>query len=246
MLLDPEQPGRVRRDARRRSEPVETHRDGGAGSAEDDARGPERRARRRRAGSRPADVVPAWLLAGLACSWRPCSACAGYLVSQPSDDSIATATSDAQGAAEQAVDHDPGLRLPPPRRGPEGRRRADDAGVREEVRRAVRPDRRERPGLKAIVTADVVASGIVRSGSTGCRCWSSSTGRPCAPTRPSPTVFRDQVVHDHGEVRRRLARRRHGHQPTRRVSSSRLLVFAQVSGGRPDCRSPVSAPKCLT
>ena len=51
----------------------------------------------------PRWVVPAWLLAGLAVLVAALLACAVYLVTQPSDDSIATATSDAQGAAEQAA-----------------------------------------------------------------------------------------------------------------------------------------------
>ena len=43
------------------------------------------------------------MLAGLAVLVALLLAAAGYLVTQPSDDAIATSTSDAQGAAERAA-----------------------------------------------------------------------------------------------------------------------------------------------
>ena len=41
--------------------------------------------------------------------------------------------------------------------------------------------RENAPETKTIVSTEVVASGVVRSGTTGCRSWSSTTGRGQAP-----------------------------------------------------------------
>ena len=182
-----------------------------------------RRATRRRAGlanhdrdarSRPGCSPPSPSSAALLV------AAAGYLVTQPSDDAIADATSDAQGAAERAattilaydyrhLDEDQkaaGALMTP------AYQKKYDALFAQIAANA--------PDVKAIVTAEVVASGIVRSGDDRVQVL-VFVNRPTLRNdtdraRRLPGPGRD----DHGEVRRRLARRRHGHQPARRLSRS--------------------------
>ena len=139
-------------------------------------------------------MVPAWLLAGLALLVAAMLACAGYLVSQPSDDSIATATSDAQGAAEQAaatilaydyrhLDEDQkaaGALMTP------AYQKKYDALFAQIAANA--------PEVKAIVTAEVVASGIVRSGSDRVQVLVFVNRPTLRADKTEPTVFRDQVV----------------------------------------------------
>jgi Mce-associated membrane protein len=139
-------------------------------------------------------VVPAWLLAGLALLVAAMFAFAGYLVSQPSDDSIATATSDAQAAAEQSaatilaydyrhLDEDQkaaGALMTP------AYQKKYDALFAQIAANA--------PEVKAIVTADVVASGIVRSGSDRVQVLVFVNRPTLRADKTEPTVFRDQVV----------------------------------------------------
>ena len=139
-------------------------------------------------------AIPAWLLAGLALLVAALLACAGYLVTQPSDDSIATATSDAQGAAEQAaatilaydyrhLDDDQkaaGALMTP------AYQKKYDALFAQIAANA--------PDVKAIVTAEVVASGIVRSGSDRVQVLVFVNRPTLRADKTEPTVFRDQVV----------------------------------------------------
>ena len=69
---------------------------------------------------------------------------------------------------------------------------------------------------KTVVTAEVVGSGgsCASGDGPGRRCCCSSTGRPPTSSTRSPVVYKDQVDGHDGEGRRRLARRRPGHQPT--------------------------------
>ena len=144
--------------------------------------------------ARTRGVVPAWLLAGLALLVAAMFAFAGYLVSQPSDDSIATATSDAQAAAEQSaatilaydyrhLDEDQkaaGALMTP------AYQKKYDALFAQIAANA--------PEVKAIVTADVVASGIVRSGSDRVQVLVFVNRPTLRADKTEPTVFRDQVV----------------------------------------------------
>ena len=139
-------------------------------------------------------TIPAWLLAALAGLVAILLACAGYLVTQPSDESIATATSDAQGAAERAattilaydyrhLDADQkaaGALMTP------AYQKKYDALFAQIAENA--------PEVKAIVTAEVVASGLVRSGSDRVQVLVFVNRPTLRADKTEPTVFRDQVV----------------------------------------------------
>ncbi len=140
-------------------------------------------------------TIPAWLLAGLAVLVAILVATAGYLVTQPSDDSIADATSDAQGAAERAattilaydyrhLDEDQkaaGALMTP-------------AYKKEKYDPLFAQIAANAPDLKAIVTAEVVASGIVRSGDDRVQVLVFVNRPTLRADATEPTVFRDQVV----------------------------------------------------
>jgi Mce-associated membrane protein len=150
----------------------------------------------------PADVapdrarwaVPAWLLAALALLVAALLVLAGYLVSQPSDDSIGTATSDAQGAAERAAttilayDYrhlDEDQKAAGALMTPAYQKKYDDLFAQIAA---------NAPDVKAIVTADVVASGIVRSGADRVQVLVFVNRPTLRADKTEPTVFRDQVV----------------------------------------------------
>jgi Mce-associated membrane protein len=117
-------------------------------------------------GSRPASRlnVPAWLLAALAVLVALALAAAGYLYSQPSDDSIDEATTEAQSAAEHAVT----TILAYDYRHLDADQKAADELMTASYQKKYDPlfsqIAANAPDLKAIVTVQVVASGVVRSG----------------------------------------------------------------------------------
>ena len=215
MLLDPDRRAAydatlepTSRSRSRRGTPVEA-RPGATGR--DARRGRRRRGDTRRpsaaARSRPG-CSPAW----------PCSpllmvAAAAYLVDPALGRRDRRRDQRRPGRRRAGDGDDPRLRLPHPRRGPEGRRRADDLRLPEEVRPAVRGDQGER-GRRSSRSSPSTWSPPGSSGPapTGCRCWSSSTGRP--PTRrPGADDLPGPGPDDHGARRRRLAGRQHGDQP---------------------------------
>ena len=135
--------------------------------------------------------------------------------------------------AERAIVPDPGLRLPPPRRGPEGRRGLHDrrrtakkydklfAGI---GRTPPRPEGdRDRRGGR-------LRHRPVRR-RPGRRSWSSSTGRPPASRARRADRLQGPGHRDHGEGRRRLARRRPG--------PPRLLIAGRGGRSRPS-RDPAT------
>jgi Mce-associated membrane protein len=139
-------------------------------------------------------VVPAWLLAALAVLVAALLACAGYLVTQPSDDTIAGATSEAQGAAERAATTILAY---------DYRHLDDDQKAADELMTPAYQKKYDAlfaqiaanaPEVKAIVTADVVASGIVRSGSDRVQVLVFVNRPTLRADKTEPTVFRDQVV----------------------------------------------------
>ncbi|WP_298510673.1 DnaJ domain-containing protein [uncultured Nocardioides sp.] len=138
--------------------------------------------------------VPAWLLAALAVLVALLVAAAGYLATQPSDAAIADGTGEAQGAAEQAVttilsydyrhlDQDQaasGELMTP------AYRKKYDALFSQIAANA--------PDLKAVVTAQVVASGIVRSGEDRVQVQIFVNRPTLRKDLTEPQVYRDQVV----------------------------------------------------
>ena len=189
VLLDPDR--RAAYDASLEPEPEETVaevRGAPAPSLEaSEADAPEPTTTRRR-------PIPAWLLAALAVLTALMVAAAGYLVAQPSDDAIASATSEAQGAAERAVvtilayDYrhlDDDQQAAGALMTPDYKKKYDQlfAVIKENA-----------PGLKAVVTVQVVASGIVRSGDDRVQVLLFVNRPTTNKESTQPTVYRDQVV----------------------------------------------------
>jgi Mce-associated membrane protein len=144
--------------------------------------------------ARARGAVPAWLLAAMAAVVAVLLACAGYLVSQPSDDNVADATSEAQGAAEQAATTILAY---------DYRHLDDDQKAAGELMTPAYQKKYDAlfaqiaanaPEVKAIVTADVVASGIVRSGADRVQVLVFVNRPTLRADKTDPTVFRDQVV----------------------------------------------------
>ncbi len=122
-------------------------------------------------------------------------AAAGYLVTQPSDDAIADATSDAQGAAERAAttilayDYrhlDEDQKAAGALMTPAYQKKYDELFDGDQAENAADGE--------AIVTADVVASGIVRSGADRVQVLVFVNRPTLRADKTEPTVFRDQVV----------------------------------------------------
>jgi Mce-associated membrane protein len=139
-------------------------------------------------------TVPAWLLAGLAVLVALLFGGAAYLVAQPSDDAVAGATGDAQGAAERAATTILAY---------DYRHLDDDQQAAGEL---MTPEYRKKydalftqiaanaPDLKVVVTSEVVASGIVRSGEDRVQVLVFVNRPTLRKDKTEPEVFRDQVV----------------------------------------------------
>lgn len=136
--------------------------------------------------------VPAWLLAALAMLVALALAAAGYLSTQPSDAAIEDATSEAQSAAEHAVT----TILAYDYRHLDADQKAADALMTPAYQKKYDPlfsqIAANAPDLKAVVTAQVVASGIVRSGEDRVQVL-VFVNRPTSRADGSQ-LYRDQVV----------------------------------------------------
>jgi Mce-associated membrane protein len=142
----------------------------------------------------PRPSIPAWALAALAVLVAALLATAGYLITQPSDDTIADATGDAQTAAERAattilaydyrhLDEDQkaaGALMTP--------------AYQEKYDALFAQIAENAPDVKAIVTAEVIASGIVRSGADRVQVLVFVNRPTLRADKTEPTIFRDQVV----------------------------------------------------
>ena len=108
-------------------------------------------------------TIPAWLLAGLAFLTVLAMAAAGYLLAQPSDDEIATATKEAQSAAERATP----LVLSYDFRHLDDDQKAVQplltSHYRKEYDKVLAAIKENADRIKPVVTAEVTASGIVRA-----------------------------------------------------------------------------------
>ncbi len=138
--------------------------------------------------------VPAWLLAAMAILVAALLACAGYLVNQPSDDSIADATEEGQAAAERAVTT---ILAYDYRHLEEDQRAADDlmtASYQKKYDALFTQIAANAPSLKAVVTVDLVASGIVRTGEDRVQVLVFVNRPTLRADKTDPTVYRDQVV----------------------------------------------------
>jgi Mce-associated membrane protein len=138
--------------------------------------------------------VPAWLLAVLAVLVAALLATAGYLVTQPSDDTIADATSEAQAASERAVTT---ILAYDYRHLDEDQKAAQElmtASYQKKYDPLFTQIAANAPDLKAVVTAEVVASGVVRSGEDRVQVLVFVNRPTLRADKTEPTVFRDQVV----------------------------------------------------
>jgi Mce-associated membrane protein len=144
--------------------------------------------------SRRRGTVPAWLLATLTALTLLMVVAAAYLASQPSDDAIADATSDAQSAAERGVvtilayDY---------RTLDEDQKAAGELmtpDYKKDYDKLFEVIKENAEAVKPVVTVEVVASGIVRSGEDRVQVL-VFVNRPTTNAKtPDPVVSRDQVV----------------------------------------------------
>jgi Mce-associated membrane protein len=138
--------------------------------------------------------VPAWLLAGLAMLTAAMVVAAGYLFSQPSDDAIADATSDAQDAAERAVV----TILAYDYRTLDADQKAAGAlmtpDYEEKYDELFEVIKQNAEAVKPVVTVEVVASGIVRSGENRVDVLVFVNRPTTNAQRTEPVESRDQVV----------------------------------------------------
>jgi Mce-associated membrane protein len=139
-------------------------------------------------------VVPAWLLGALAVVVALLLGFAGYLVSQPSDDAIADGTRQAQTAAEQAVTTILAYDF---RHLDEDQKAAGElmtSDYRKKYDALFSQIAANAPDLKAVVTCEVVASGIVRSGEDRVQVQVFVNRPTLRKDLTEPEVYRDQVV----------------------------------------------------
>ncbi len=111
----------------------------------------------------PRRSVPAWLLAAVAVLTVLAMAAAGYLLAQPSDDEIATATREAQSAAERAT---PMILAYDFRHLDEDQKAVQPlltGDYRKEYDKVMAAIKENADRIKPVVTAEVTASGIVRA-----------------------------------------------------------------------------------
>ena len=174
----------------------------------------------RQAGDRQRRVVPAWLLAGVAVLTAVAVGVAAWLwFAVPSDASVEESTRTAESAAERAV-------------GPilsydyqhldEDQQAAESymtAGYRKDYDQLFAVIKQNAPGTQTVVKADVVASGIVRSGDD--RVDVLLFVEPADDQQAAEDARRLQGPGHghHGEGRRRLAGRRHGDLARGRLSA---------------------------
>ncbi|HET6938749.1 MAG TPA: DnaJ domain-containing protein, partial [Nocardioides sp.] len=138
--------------------------------------------------------VPAWLLAALAILVALALAAAGYLYAQPSDSAIADGTSEAQGAAEHAAttilayDY---RHLDADQKAAGGLMTSSYQKKYDALFSQIAANA---PDLKAVVSAQVIASGIVRSGEDRVQVLVFVNRPTQRKDQTEPVVYRDQVV----------------------------------------------------
>ena len=140
-------------------------------------------------------AIPAWLLAALAVLVTLLLATAGYLATQPSDAAIADSTSEAQSAAERAVTT---ILAYDYRHLDEDQKAAGALMTSDYKKQKYDPlftqIAANAPDLKASVTVEVVASGIVRSGEDRVDVLVFVNRPTMRKDLTEPQVYRDQVV----------------------------------------------------
>lgn len=139
-------------------------------------------------------TVPGWLLAGLAVLVALLLVCVGYLLTQPSDAEVADATRQAQAAAERAAT----TVLAYDYRRLDDDQQAADAlmtpAYRKKYDALFAQIAANAPDLQVVVTVQVVASGIVRSGDDRVQVLVFVNRPTLRKDKTEPEIFRDQVV----------------------------------------------------
>ena len=165
------------------------------GSGETEAQLEARSATQAQQDSRTPRTIPAWLLAALALVTAVALAAAGYLATQPSDAAIADSTSEAQSAAERAVTT---ILAYDYRHLDEDQKAAGALMTSDYKKQKYDPlftqIAANAPDLKASVTVEVVASGIVRSGEDRVDVLVFVNRPTMRKDLTEPQVYRDQVV----------------------------------------------------
>jgi Mce-associated membrane protein len=148
-------------------------------------------------GTSAADVrwpVPAWLLIGLAVVVAALIAGVVYFANQPSDTEIEESTRAAQSAAERAIvpvlSYD-AKTLDEDQAAAQAQMTSDYRKKYDELFEAIK-DNAPRTGTS--VSAEVIASGIVRSGEDRAEILLFVNRPTTNKSRPQPVVFRDQVT----------------------------------------------------
>lgn len=146
--------------------------------------------------SRPGrGTVPTWLIAGLAVMAALSVGMAGYLLSQPSEEAVEEATASARAAAERAIE--PLLSFD----------YRDLEGSRDSAQNFITSDYRDEydkffdgvvmpnaEGTKTVVTAEFVASAVVRGGEERTEIMLFVNRPTTNAETKEPVVYRDQVT----------------------------------------------------
>jgi Mce-associated membrane protein len=142
----------------------------------------------------PARNVPAWLLIGLAVVVAALIAGVVYFAGQPSDTEVEEATREAQSAAERAVvpvlSYD-ARTLEEDQAAAQAQMTSD---YREEYDKLFEAIKENAPRTRTAVAAEVIASGIVRSGEDRVEVLLFVNRPTTNKARPEPVIFRDQVT----------------------------------------------------
>jgi Mce-associated membrane protein len=143
-------------------------------------------------------VVPGWLLVTVATiAALVVGACAAVLATAPSDASIAEATREAQAGAERAIvpilsyDGTSADRLEADQRAAEGFMTAE---YRDKYAKLFEVVKANAPATKTVVSAQVVASGIVRSGDDRVSVLVFVNRPTTNKQQKNPVVYKDQVT----------------------------------------------------
>lgn len=179
------------------AEPAAGHGQTGSGSRFSDLKRRLARPTPAKAGateSTTARHIPAWLLIGLAVVVAALLAGVVYFANQPSDSEVEDATRAAQSAAERAVvpvlSYD-AKTLEEDQATAQAQMTSD---YREEYDKLFEAIKENAPRTQTSVSAEVIASGIVRSGENRVQVLLFVNRPTTNKARPEPVVFRDQVT----------------------------------------------------
>ena len=142
----------------------------------------------------PARQIPLWLLIGLAVVVAALIAGVVYFANQPSDTEVEEATRAAQSAAERAVVPVLSYDARTLEEDQAEAQRQMTSDYREEYDKLFEAIKENAPRTETSVTAEVIASGIVRSGEDRVQILLFVNRPTTNKARPEPVVFRDQVT----------------------------------------------------